>query len=361
MKPLICFYQDDQFIYSNNYVLHSCKPEMSIAEFLDSVEAEFKKELKVIQINFEYENNELFKDQLELYPSDKASVFVLNQYEIMTQKQLFSKIPSTLTTLLHQFSPLEKKELFIDKIQQIKQEITNGRFYQVNLTAPIVSETNYTAEKIFKNYFETFGGAYKALLPLPSYDLISFSPELFLKKNQQKLKTQPIKGSLSQDSDFEKDLLKNTKEEAELSMIVDLLRNDLNRIEEGNSAKVTLHRAPLKLGYIQHTYSEIEIDTFKSLSQILAATLPGGSISGCPKIESLKVISELELYKRQAYTGTLGWWKDGNFCLNMTIRTFMRVQNQLYYHAGCGIVYDSDPEKEWAEFIIKTGTLNVKR
>lgn len=360
MKPIICFYQDDQFIYSNNYVLHTCKPEVSISEFLDLIENDFKKELKIVQINFECENNELFKDKKELYTSDKASVFILNQYEILSSKQLFNKIPSTITTLIHQFKLLEEKESFVAKIEQIKKEIAAGRIYQVNLTAPLVSETNYTAEKIFKNYFDKFSGAYKALLPLPNYDLISFSPELFLKKVQQKLKTQPIKGSLSEAANFENDLLKNNKEEAELSMIVDLLRNDLNRIEENNSAVVNFHRVPLKLGYIQHTYSEIEIETLKSLSQILEATLPGGSISGCPKKESLKVISELETYKRQAYTGTLGWWKDGNFCLNLTIRSFIKSKNQLFYHAGCGIVYDSDPEKEWNEFLLKTGALNVK-
>lgn len=361
MKPLICFYQGDQYIWSNNYVLHTCKPEQTVTEFLTSVDADFKKELKIVQVNFEFENTQLFNDKLELYESDKASVFVLNTHEILTEKQLFLKIPSTITVLAHQFSPLETKETFIEKIQAIKKEIAEGRLYQVNLTAPLVSETSYTSEKIFKNYFEKFGGAYKALLPMLHYDLISFSPELFLKKNQQKLKTQPIKGSLPVASDFEKDLLKSEKEEAELSMIVDLLRNDLNRLETESSAKVNVHRAALKLSYIQHTYSEIEIDTFKSLPEILEATLPGGSISGCPKLESLQVISEQELYKRQAYAGTLGWWKDGNFCLNMTIRTFMKFKTQLFYHAGCGIVYDSDPEKEWNEFIAKTGAMNVKR
>ncbi len=361
MKPLICFYRDNQYIYSNNYVLHTCKAEVQVSEFLNSMEAEFKNELKIIQINFEYENTRLFSDKIELYPADKASVFVLNEYQILSQPQLFNKIPSTITTLIHQFKPLEEKENFISKIGKIKKEISAGRLYQVNLTAPLVSESNYSAEIIFKNYFDKFSGLYKALLPLAHYELISFSPELFLKKQQNKLITQPIKGSLANSADFANELIGNPKEEAELSMIVDLLRNDFNRIEESNSARVSVHRAPLKLGYIQHTYSEIEIETFKNLSQILKATLPGGSISGCPKIESLKVISELEPYKRQAYTGTLGWWKDNNFCLNLTIRSFMKAQNNLFYHAGCGIVYDSIAEKEWNEFILKTGSLNVQR
>jgi para-aminobenzoate synthetase component 1 len=360
MKPLICFYQDDNYIYSDNYVLHSCKADQSVNDFLTSIESNFKKELKIVQVNFEYNNQELFKNKKELYPSAPASVFVLNQHEIMTSKQLLAKIPSTMTTLNLQFNTLEEQSSFVDKVNQIKKDISTGRLYQVNLTAPFVSESTYTPEKIFKNLFEKFSGQYKALLPLAEYDLISFSPELFLKMQNKKLKAQPIKGSLSSESDSTANLLNNPKEEAELSMIVDLLRNDLNRTSVENSAKVNFHREIMKLGYIQHTYSEIEIDSDKTLPEVLLCTMPGGSISGCPKIESLQVISELETYKRQAYTGTIGWWKDNNFSLNITIRSFMKYKNQLFYHSGCGIVYDSDASKEWNEFLLKAGSLNLK-
>lgn len=159
---------------------------------------------------------------------------------------------------------------------------------------------------------------------------------------------------------LKQELINNPKEDAELSMIVDLLRNDLNHVEKESSAQVTAHREVMKLGYIQHTYSEIEIETDKSLPEILRSTMPGGSISGCPKTESLKLIAELETYKRQAYTGTIGWWKDNNFSLNIAIRSFMKYKNQLFYHAGCGIVYDSDSQKEWDEFLLKAGSLNLK-
>jgi para-aminobenzoate synthetase component I len=360
IKPLVCFYQEEQFIYSTNYVLHTCKPEQSINDFLNHLEKTYKDDLRVVQINFEYENQDLFKQQQALYQADKASVFILNQYEILSQKELFTKINNTLTLMNHEFKPLESKEDFTAKVEKIKTEIKLGRIYQVNLTAPLMSETTYTSEKIFKNYFLKFTGAYKALLPLARFDLISFSPELFLRKQSNKLKTQPIKGSLPHSADFEKDLIGNRKEEAELSMIVDLLRNDLNRLATDSQAVVTKHRELMQLGYIQHTFSEIEVETTKNLAEVLAATAPGGSISGCPKVESLKVIAELETYKRQAYTGALGWWKDNNFCLNLSIRTFIKKENQLYYHAGCGIVYDSDANKEWDEFLLKTGQLNVR-
>ena len=182
-----------------------------------------------------------------------------------------------------------------------------------------------------------------------------------MQKENNLLKTQPIKGSLAQNLNFTQDLLSNEKEEAELSMIVDLLRNDFNRIESHASAQVTKHRAAMELGYIQHTYSEITIETSQRLSPILQCTFPGGSISGCPKIESLKLISEVEQIKRQIYTGTIGWWQNNEFALNLAIRTFIQQQTDLFYHAGCGIVYDSQAENEWNEFILKTGRINAPR
>lgn len=363
MKPLVCFYLDDQYILSEKYTAYTCGPGTSVNEFLKRFESDFKKELKIVQINFEYDNTELFKNKTALYPSEKATVFILNDYKILPAKHLMSELPSTMTKLMPYFKPLEEKQVFINKIQKIIQAITEGRIYQANLTTALVCETTYSAEKVFKNYFESFGGQYKALLPFDSYDLVSLSPELFLKKQNLKIRTQPIKGSVAEGEDLEKDLLSNPKEEAELSMIVDLLRNDLNRIDQTNSSEVTDHRAVMKLGYIQHTYSDIEIklEEDKPLSEILEATMPGGSISGCPKVESLKVLSELEDIKRQAYTGTIGWWKENNFCLNIAIRTFIKHKGQLFYHTGCGIVYDSDPEKEWNELMLKTGNVNVQK
>ncbi|MEQ1722444.1 MAG: hypothetical protein ABL930_04660, partial [Pseudobdellovibrio sp.] len=132
MKPLICFYQDDNYIYSDNYVLHSCKADQNINDFLTSIESNFKKELKIVQVNFEYNNQELFKNKKELYPSQPASVFVLNQFEILNSKHLIAKIPSTITKLNLQFNTLENQAEFLNKVETIKKDISNGRLYQVN-------------------------------------------------------------------------------------------------------------------------------------------------------------------------------------------------------------------------------------
>lgn len=361
MKPIVCFYQDNNYIYSDNYAVQSCRDDQTTIEFLESIDHEFKKDLKIVQINFEFDDKDLFQNKKKLYPAPKATVFIINKFEVLTQQQLFSKIPSTMTKLTFDFAPLEEKKSFIENVEKIKAYISQGRIYQVNITAPIVSKTMYTAEKIFKNLFDKFGGGYKALLPMPEFDLICFSPELFLHKQGNNLRSQPIKGSIPAGENFEQHLLENKKEEAELSMIVDLVRNDLNHIEPDSKARVTAHRTRMDLGYIQHTYSEVSIETEKKFTDILSCTFPGASISGCPKTESLKVISEMEHYKRQAYTGALGWWHNNNFCLNLTIRSFFKNKSELYYHSGCGIVYDSDAEKEWNEFITKTGSLNVSK
>ena len=352
MKPLYCFYKNEKLIQSTAYVLENCSDSETVDQFLLRIQKTYPRELKIVQVNFEY-NNSVFSEQKKLYAGSKACVFVLKELSEITSLPDGAFEPP-------KFSSLESAAGFVEKVKQIQQQIANGRVYQVNLTAPLVAKCENSALEIFSHYSKFFTGRYRALLPLAHAELISFSPEMFLEKNSGTLTTRPIKGSLAQSLDFERDLLENKKEEAELSMIVDLLRNDLNRIEENGEAVVTAHRAQMQLGYIQHTFSEVTLKTNKSLPEILACTLPGGSISGCPKTESLKMISEFESFARQAYTGCLGWWEGEDFCLNLTIRSFIKSGNDLYYHAGCGIVYDSDPQREWNEFILKTGSLNVK-
>lgn len=357
MRELICFYEKNTYLFCQDYSLYVCDENQNSFEFLAEIEKKYPAEMKIVQLNFESGFEDTFSKQTPLYPSAKANVFVLNEYEIIDSVELLKRIPDITTSL--QFTPLESKSVFIEKVKILKKEISAGRVYQANLTSALQCQETVEAKSLFRTYYDKMNGDYKALLPLQNIDVISLSPELFLSKKENRLITQPIKGSLAQNKNFEADLIKNEKEEAELSMIVDLLRNDLNKIENSNSALVTKHRNLMKLGYIQHTFSEVEIKTDKTLPHILSCMSPGGSISGCPKLESLKLISELETIKRQVYTGCIGWWKNNEFTLNLAIRTFIKHDKNIFYHSGCGIVYDSDPEKEWNEYILKTGSLHA--
>lgn len=353
MTPVICFYGENRYIYSSDYLRFSCPVETPALDFLAARGAEYPNEMKIVQLNFEALEQQKKKGR---YETAAAHVFILKNFETLTETELLQLLPTEpLAPMI--WNNFESAQNFKQKVAAAISEISQGRLYQVNLTTGLHTKNQNSALSLFKHYFSRFNGGHKALLPLENVEAICFSPEMFLEKKKNLLKTCPIKGSISVDQNFEKDLLHNRKEEAELSMIVDLLRNDLNRIESNKSAVVKAHRAPMQLGYIQHTYSEIQIETEQNLTQILAATYPGGSISGCPKIESLKVIQELEEGPRQIYTGSIGWWQNNEFCLNLAIRTFIKSQDDLYYHAGCGIVYDSNPEEEWKEFITKTAKL----
>ena len=364
MNPLICFFESENYIYSEDYQLHRCADDIDTTDFLMAMDVQFPEAMKIVQINFDAYHSELFKNHKSIYESSKAVVFILNKYLILSAREIkikhnrfLNKEKSFLKSTVFNLQIL--KADFLNRVELIKKMIAEGRLYQMNLTSVFSAQLEMSALQFFLLLSDQFDGNYKCLLPCKNYSIISFSPELFLEKKNEVLITQPIKGSISRDKNAEKDLLKNEKEEAELSMIVDLLRNDLNSLETDHSAEVTTHRQLMDLNYIHHTFSEIKIKTKKRLPAILQNTLPGGSISGCPKIESLIAISELELTRRQAYTGVCGWWKKNDFKLNIAIRTFVQSKNDYFYFAGCGIVYDSDPEKEFQELLNKAGNLNV--
>lgn len=347
MQPVISFYQDSGFIFSDDYSRFTLNGE-NIFDSLAEIEKNHFDDLKILQINFDRRS---------------GHVFILNTYQIIDRSELFFEPLSTsnsdtnkdLTTSII-FSPQIRKDSFIEKVKKIKNDISQGRFYQVNLTSSFTATLVSALDglELFKSYYPLFQGQFSAYLPLTKYEILCYSPELFLEKIDRQIKTQPIKGTLVKNTE----LLKSEKEQAELSMIVDLLRNDMNAICE-KPVSVTQHRKIMDIGYTKHTYSEITGETHRSLSETLKAMLPGGSISGCPKLESLKAINELEPSAREFYTGVIGWWQGANCKLNIAIRSFKKEKSNLTYYAGCGIVYDSDPEKEWLEFLTKAGKLNV--
>ncbi|OFZ30544.1 MAG: hypothetical protein A2622_09120 [Bdellovibrionales bacterium RIFCSPHIGHO2_01_FULL_40_29] len=368
VKPVICFFENDMFIYSTEYALLTCSQDQEITDFLNDIEIKYENAMKIIQLNFDAYATTPPTGQ-KLYPSFKACVYILKHFSECTLREIMMKHTNLLrdsSNVLNetQFQLMTTKNEFIKNVTRAQEMIAAGRVYQLNLTTFFQASVKSSAELDSLQFFllmnSRFAGSYKAYLPLPDYSVISFSPELFLEKKQNILKTSPIKGSLASTQNTELGLMKNEKENAELSMIVDLLRNDLNSLETETSAVVASHRQLMDLTYIQHTYSEVQIATSKNLPQVLRQTMPGGSISGCPKVESLIAISELENHQRHAYTGSIGWWRGKEFKLNIAIRSFVQTEDKYYYFAGCGIVYDSDPEKEFLELINKAGSLNVQ-
>jgi para-aminobenzoate synthetase component 1 len=353
MTPVICFYENDLMIRSDDYTRLECSYEQDPTTFLKQIQLEYPTQMKVIQVNFDYLQKQSIDSLLE---NDFAiTIYALNTFKLINKNDLSSEIEK----IDFGFSPRITKEDFIDKVKSIRTDIQKGRYYQVNLTSNFESRMVVPIQpyEIFKYYLKKFKSDYSAFLPRSTSEILCYSPELFLEKKDKTILTRPIKGTTLKNQPFN-DLFKNEKENAELSMIVDLLRNDLQSICQ-DKVVVNEHRKELNLNYLTHTYSEISGHTDQLLPEILEKMLPAGSISGCPKKESVIAINELETSNRHFYTGCIGWWQNQNFKLNLAIRSFLHHDNRLTYFSGCGIVYDSDPEKEWQEFLRKAKHLEL--
>lgn len=258
------------------------------------------------------------------------------------------------------------REQYVSAVEAALDYIAAGDIYQVNLSQRFSHPFEGSAFALFsalRNVSPSFYGAY---LNCADHAVISSSPELFLKKTGSTIETRPIKGTRPRGRNAEEDrvlkqeLLDSPKEAAELTMVVDLERNDLGRICEYGSVEVAAHRYVDELPSLFHTVSAVRGDLRQNLGavDILRATFPGGSISGCPKIRAIQIIDELEPTRRHVYTGSIGFFRpDGDFTLNIAIRTLTAAAGRLHYQVGSGIVADSNPEREYQETLDKAAAI----
>lgn len=255
------------------------------------------------------------------------------------------------------------REEYINTIQTIKKYIEEGEIYQVNLSQLFSCKTVEHPIQIYSRLRETNPAQFSALICVSEYQwIMSSSPELFIDLKNNKVITKPIKGtikrgnSVEEDENFKRQLFESEKDSAELIMIVDLERNDLGKISKAGSVKVNTLKKVETYASVHHLVSEIEskLEEGKDVFDLIAAMFPGGSITGAPKKRSMEIIDELEKCKRGVYTGSIGYIDlNGNAMFNIAIRTIIYDNGKLYLNLGGGIVYDSDPEKEYEETLHK--------
>ena len=164
----------------------------------------------------------------------------------------------------------------------------------------------------------------------------------------------------TEDIELKNDLLNSQKDSSELSMIVDLERNDLGKIAIPGSVKVSKHRRIETYPTVFQSISIVESEIKKGINpaKILKAVFPGGSITGCPKIRAMEIIDEIEPTARGVYTGSIGYISFHNTMdLNIAIRTMIYKDKKVYFQAGGGIVADSNPEMEYQETLHKAKAL----
>ncbi|HAQ62007.1 TPA: hypothetical protein DCR49_08450 [Candidatus Delongbacteria bacterium] len=255
-------------------------------------------------------------------------------------------------------SSLSKDE-FEEGVSKIKEYIRSGDIYQANLTRKISGKTSLSPFEIAIRLKNSNPVEFGVFAKIEDKYVISTSPERFFRVENSVMTAEPIKGTIRRSESDATDkinlsnLMKNKKELAELSMIVDLLRNDMNKI----CSNVAVKGFPLvmKLKNVYHLYSVIEgrLET-GSFTEILKALFPGGSITGCPKIRACQIIEELERSGRGLYTGNFGYINfNGNMDFNIMIRTLFYDNGLVSFNTGGGITLLSDPVQEYEETIHK--------
>ncbi|MBI3241674.1 MAG: aminodeoxychorismate synthase component I [Chloroflexi bacterium] len=257
---------------------------------------------------------------------------------------------------------------YCQSVERALERIGAGHIYQVNLSQRFTAPLNSSAESLYRILRANNPAPFAAFLDLGDFQIVSASPErfLFVAPLARRVETRPIKGTRPRgktpgdDERLKAELIASEKDAAELVMIVDLERNDLGRVCEFGSVRVPDLRRVEAYPTVWHTVATVEgrLRPNVTRADLLRATFPGGSITGAPKIRAMQIIEELEGLRRHVYCGSIGYLGfDGTLDLNIAIRTLTLVNGQAYFHAGGGIVADSQPEDEYEETLHKAQAL----
>jgi para-aminobenzoate synthetase component 1 len=253
--------------------------------------------------------------------------------------------------------------------EKIHAYLMAGDCYQVNLAQRFTANASGDAFAAYLNMREITPAPYSAFINLPQAQILSVSPERFLRVQEGEVETRPIKGTRQRGADaqadarLKADLRGNKKDQAENLMIVDLLRNDLGKSCETGSVKVTELFGIESYANVHHMVSTItgKLALGKDALSLLQDSFPGGSITGAPKKRAMEIIDELEPQSRGLYCGSIGYigW-DGNMDTNIAIRTLIYADGKIHFSVGGGIVADSSAAGEYQETLDKAaGMLNM--
>jgi para-aminobenzoate synthetase / 4-amino-4-deoxychorismate lyase len=249
------------------------------------------------------------------------------------------------------------------RVESIRASIAEGDTYQVNLTFPMEARLSGSPETLFSAMLRAQPQCYGAFFDLGERQILSVSPELFLRQQGRSVTTQPMKGTAprgrwtAEDMEMRQRLTHSEKERAGNLMIVDMLRNDLGRVARSGTVRVPeLIQAERHPTVWQLTSTiEAELEPGIGLAELFTAVFPCGSVTGAPKISTMGIISELEVTPRGVYCGAIGYLAPGGISseFSVAIRTGVAEDTGFRYHVGGGITYDSVAGTEYDECLLK--------
>lgn len=247
---------------------------------------------------------------------------------------------------------------YSEKVKKIQHYIKEGHIFQTVLSQRWTIETKQKGFDLYKELRELNPSPYLYYFNFDEFEIIGSSPEMIVKQQDNRIYTCPIAGTRrrgkdeAEDKRLAKELLGDEKEKAEHVMLVDLARNDMGRIAEFGSVKVTQFMQVQNYSHVMHIVSLVEGKKKEEYHpfDLVASFLPAGTLSGAPKIRAMEIIDELETSKRGLYGGATGYIDfNGNMDFCITIRTMIKKGNKVFLQAGAGIVADSIPENEYKE------------
>lgn len=268
--------------------------------------------------------------------------------------------------------PNISRKKYIDDVKRIKDFIRQGDTYQVNYTFKYKFDFHGSLFNFYEDLKKKQSVSYSAFVKTPRFSILSLSPELFFRKDRNRTEMRPMKGTLDRGRDMGEDrcnmeaLKKSPKDRSENVMIVDLLRNDLGRISRSGTVKTVKLFEAERYETLLQMISIIRGVLKKDITpyDLFKAVFPSGSVTGAPKISTMKIINTLEKEPRNIYTGSIGFFApDGEAVFNVAIRTLLvdNKKNKGEMGIGSGIVYDSGTYKEFEECKLKARFITEKK
>jgi len=269
--------------------------------------------------------------------------------------------PPTLVT--RSFSQPE----FEAAVRRVKDLIAAGDVYQVNLAVGDRYETALTSWELYLRLRDVNPSPWMGYADFGDWQIVSGSPELLVEISPAVIRTRPIAGTRKKTGDPVRDaamrseLTLDDKERAEHRMLLDLARNDVGRVAAFGSVRVAEREVVEEYSHVFHLVSDVVgiLRPDRTVADAVKALFPGGTITGAPKIRAMEVIADLEPVARGAYTGGLGWLGPDGAQLNILIRSAVCRDGAVAVHAGAGIVWDSDPAREWRESLRKAAAVRA--
>ncbi len=269
---------------------------------------------------------------------------------------------TTEAVLKSNFTP----EGYMEAVNKVREYVAAGDVFQVNISQRFETDLTVTPYELYRRLRQLNPAPFASYLNFDGTTIVSASPERFLRVDGDWVETRPIKGTrprgkdTTEDAMLAQELLDSIKDRAENVMIVDLERNDLGRVCQYGTVKVTELAILETFPTVFHLTSTVigKLCPDKNRIDLLKASFPGGSITGAPKVRAMEIIDELEPTRRSVYTGAIGYLGFGrNLDLNIVIRTFIIKNNKANFQVGGGIIYDSDAEAEYQETLDKAKAL----